>query len=213
MSQVHYESIGLERLIALSPIIALVRATVDGFRERSFQPPCDIAPYTYTETGFRVVRILRGPATIKAGSALSVTGFDPTALKCHIDFLSRGLARSPVMESYEPEHAVAHDPEAELIIFLARRIFLVRDTAGKLKVKVDMPARTCPGAMESPKTMKRVIRLIKAHPAMSRLEIVIGCSPPLPDGADTQISDRLKSMFPGYNSYSWKMLNISPGSC
>ncbi|MBN2160187.1 MAG: hypothetical protein JW807_12385 [Spirochaetes bacterium] len=210
VSQVHFEKISLERLIEMSPIIALVRKNENKYQERCFQPPCSIEPYRYGEYRYWVLKMLRGGEGLSPETEISVTNFDPASLKAHLDFHAQGLSRSPVAECYEPDGSFSQDRETETIIFLKRSIFILRDAIGKLNAEVDDLTQTCVGAIESPEKMEAIVRLIKNSPAQSRVEISIGISAPIPENEKMEIFSRLKSMFPGYASYAWKAINISP---
>ncbi len=120
----------------------------------------------------------------------------------------RGLSRSHEMGCYEPDSLL--DDKSGPIIFLKRRVFVLQGPDGKINKEIDSLALTCAGAFESQKNKKAVIRLIKAFPLKARLEITVGVRENISVDNEIALINRLKQMFPGYTSYSWKTLDICP---
>jgi|GEM_PF-6010690 len=210
MGQVHFEKIDLQQLVVMSPLIVMAREESNGKISRTFLPACGIEPYVYVDTRYRVIEVLLGTAELSPGAEIIVTGFDPGSLKVHLDYHVQGLSRSPEVPAYDLGRELRPDAAEGCILFLKRRIFLLRDIEGKLCTEVDALAHPCWNALESMDKKKMVRSLIKTHAGKSSIEVTIGVSRESPADSEIGLIEQIKSMFPHYTSYSWKVLNISP---
>lgn len=210
VGQVHFDTISLSRMIEMSPVIVLVRRCAVAPVTKKIQPPSCKDPYVYIETRYGVIEILRGPEHLGLNNEITVTGFNPAMLKLHIDYHVRGLSRSPIFPSYEQEKPRRPVGDNGSILFLKPIVFLLRDPDGKLATEVNAFAPVCWNAEESPARKKEILSMLKAEPAADYLDITIGTYRDLLNEEETELIKPIKSLFPGFKSYSWKTLNINP---
>jgi hypothetical protein len=208
VGQVHFETVTLQQMMAMSPVIVHARRKTAAPIQNKFQPGAPVEPYEYGEKTYGIIEILRGPKDLACNNEIVVTGFDPALLRLHIDYYLRGLSRSPVFPHYKPEHPVKPGNDDESILFLKPIAFLLRDDTGNLTIEVSALAPACRGAHEAPLREKDIRSRLKVHPAPERIEITIGLYHNCSDNEETGLGEALKSLFPGFTSYSWKTVNI-----
>jgi hypothetical protein len=213
VGRIHYQKVSLEQLVRMAPVIVVAREVPDSRKQLELGLGEGIDPYRHAELRYRVEERLRGPAGLTSGAELVLTSFAPDDLRMHIEYHAMGLSRSPLVPAYEPEPPLPQAQDAPRILFLERRTLVELAGKGRLEKKVDGHALVCMGAMEAVGKRQAVLELLAAHPAVERLQITVGTHGPRPDaheGADTDLIDALRALFPGQDTLSWTTQDVRP---
>lgn len=213
VSKLHLDRVSLDDLVARAPVIVVAVPVPDSRAERRISLGAGIQSYLFVEERYRVVERLRGPDTLAAGAELTLTSFGAEALEGHIEYYAEGLSRSYKVMAYEPEPPLPADPASPRIMFLERRVLLEAGPRAKggaaFKKATDGFALVCWGAMENVARKDEVIALVGQRPCAGLLNITIGVHGD-PRGADDDVSDEVRKMFPEERTISWRTVNLRP---
>lgn len=214
VSKLHLDRMSLEDLVARAPVIVIATPEPGSRMERKVSLGQGIQPYPFVEERYRVVECLRGPR-LAAGAVLTLTSFSAEALEGHIEYYAEGLSRSYKVLAYEPNPPLPDEPGAPRILFLERRVLLERGVGAKgrgpLSKLSDGFGLVCWGAMENVARKDEVAALAERHPCDDRLNITVGVHGDR-KGVDEAVSDEVRKMFPGQAAFSWRTIDLRPGS-
>ena len=209
--RIHYRYVSLEDLVGRAPVIVMAKRLPDSRRETRLFLGDEVEPITLIEERYQVVETLRGPSEMTAGSEFGVTSFDYTRFKLTLEYRTRGLSRSPVIQAYNPDPIPTYGPDDVVILFLERRVLMRLDESSEPVTVVDSLATVCSGAAETSSKRDRVVSLAATLGASDRLEIVVAVPHghgAAEDALDDEVRERLRGAFPRHQSFSWRYLQV-----
>ncbi len=205
-SQVHFDEVSLDALLARSPLVVVARPTTR--RIESVPLGEGIAPYGYAVQRYDVVEVLRPARAAKPGEAVEVSSFDSLSLGLHIAYEAQGMSVSPIVPHYS---AVNRPKEGEpVILFLQRSAFLTFDPkTGGLVGADDTWARTVDGAVEGMASKAAVAEKAAAPCDCDQLNLTVGAI-----GFDEALRGRvdaaIDARFGAQGSMSWSVVELRP---
>ncbi len=120
LSQVHYESISLEQLVARSEIIVVATPAGDA-KTTKVAVGKDAPPFSYSQRPYRVSDVLKGSLSAKDKKRLWVAGANLTQqFSLHKRYYIDKVSKSPIYERYEAATPVGSGPR---LLFLRRTEF------------------------------------------------------------------------------------------